>query len=474
MMGAVAAAWYVLAVLALGTVLARWAGAPLAGGAWVRWAERAVLGTAALGWLLVTLAVAVPQVLPQAWVVLGVGGLALTWWRARRAGGGHATAVSLTGTLPSPAPARSPRWALWALGLAALVVAVLAKVEVLGLPIYGWDGWAIWATKARILATVGTGPGGFFSDPIVSYTHQAYPLGMPALMAAIYDLSGDLATPLAKAPGWVLYLAVAGWLYGALRQHLPAWAAGALVLGYACLPPVLGHLGSGCVDLHLGVFVLAATLYLQAYLTAATPRAAAGHLAKAALCATAAVLTKNEGLPLVVVLWLATALAGGVWHRRSHWLPLVLAAALLLLLSLPQLLWQHAQPHTDENYLAQLQGGAVSQALARLPAVLHAVAAGVLRYPAWQLVGGLLLLAALLGGRAPWRQHAVRQSWLILAGAAAVYLLAYLVSPWEPAELVSTTVDRLPLHVAPLALLLAGAHLAPLLGRAPSAAPPAP
>ena len=50
--------------------------------------------------------------------------------------------------------------------------------------------------------------------------------------------------------------------------------------------------------------------------------------------------------------------------------------------------------------------------------------------------------------------------WLLLLGHVAMYVLIYLITPWDVRELLSMSLDRLLLHAVPAVVLLIGYHWA--------------
>jgi hypothetical protein len=138
-------------------------------------------------------------------------------------------------------------------------------------------------------------------------------------------------------------------------------------------------------------------------------------------------------------------------------------------------------PALDEHYPGQLRLDALRAGLARLPGVLAGLGAELLSFQRWNLTW--LAVAALL---ALGRIARARVALLVLLGVQlGSYVLAYMITAWtSPAAeamaaegqagdtvgyLMSLTLGRLLLHVAPLAIALA-LLCAPRLARASSTA----
>ena len=189
--------------------------------------------------------------------------IALGWagWRRERAGAREALAAALrtVAALDLRGAARIVWWLL--LGWLALRFALLL-VEVLVRPLYPWDAWTQWATKARVWVQLGTmapfvradvwfaTPGSGFID-----AGSHYPATVPLLMVWANVLLGRWDDALMNLPFWVLAVgfcvAVFGFLrregFGATAALVGAWIVSALPLanvhvalaGYADLPLAL-------------------------------------------------------------------------------------------------------------------------------------------------------------------------------------------------------------------------------------------
>jgi hypothetical protein len=199
-----------------------------------------------------------------------------------------------------------------------------------------------------------------------------------------------------------------------------------------------------------------------------------------------AALTKNEGLPAIGVATLAAALCS----RRARWRVALGLAALALLLYWT--LWGRLAatfPALDENYTGVLgltavapnfEGhvgwAAITEGLPRLPRILKAMALEALSFRSWNLTW-LAVPALLLLGRP---RRSVIAAVLIGGLQLASYVFAFVITAWsspaaelsggEPVDyLMTLTLGRLLVHVAPLLVAAALVACPPLLQRAGSA-----
>jgi hypothetical protein len=218
-----------------------------------------------------------------------------------------------------------------------------------------------------------------------------------------------------------------------------------------------GGARSGYSDLPLACFYGAGLVLLLS-----RPRLPEGLAA--GLLLAAALLTKNEGLPLALA---ALAVGAGSALRRRPWPRAILpaAAALLLVAAAFGLLhsWRSQIPNReDEAYLGRLSvrrlaADAVPHARIYLPLAVDRM----LSRDDWGLFWPAALVLAIAGARGLRRPPALRLA-LLAAAPIAVGCLAYTVHP-DPAYLVKVTWNRMLLHAALPLLLLFGTALRSVL-----------
>ncbi len=357
---------------------------------------------------------------------------------------------------PSPPPSAPA-----ARGLTALLATLLAQAGVVALvatvrayhaePYSNSDGWTIWGMHARFLFRGGPDWPALLQEPRLGWTHLDYPLLVPASVARAWAWAGSDAPAVAGLVSTLFGVATAGLLVAALLRLRPApiaLAAGLLLVG---TPFFVTFTSNQHADIPVGFFLLA-TLALLA-LPARGPRDT-GRWALAGLMAGRAAGTKNEGLLFLVTL--AAVVLPWEWLRgsRRHAGALLAGAATALL---PLLHFKFALAPANDlvssqpwDRWTQLFDGS------RHALLLSTLARDLPRFGEWILPPFLALLLPLLlpGVR---RLHRGE----VFAGLVPAFLLAgflgvYLVTPYELASHLDSSLVRLLLQLWPAALLFWG------------------
>lgn len=326
-------------------------------------------------------------------------------------------------------------------GLQLLAAALSFRAVGELLPHGMWDAFGFWNARARVLALSGDDWRRAFDGTI---PHPDYPLLLPLTVVRGWDWAGEsdpgvgFATAaafsgLTVALLFVLLRALRGTTAGllAVAVYLSTWAVQlAGPAQYADVP--LGFFALG----GLGCLALAA-------------RSGAGPwLAAAGLCLSAAAWTKNDGLAWAVV-GAATVGMGLVAGRLPRRAAAFLAGLLPIGLTVVAFKVGVAGPH---DLIAGQSGSGLAAKL--IDADRHRLIAEVayLTAPAWLV--WLPVCGLLLGVRRSDRGPTAGL-FAPLAGVAALYYLVYLLSPFDLAWHLATSLDRLVVHLWPGFLLAA-------------------
>ncbi len=191
-------------------------------------------------------------------------------------------------------------------------------------------------------------------------------------------------------------------------------------------------------------------------------RSRLGDLILMALFSACMAWTKNEGqalatINIVIVVCLALS--------RRQWTHCATFIAIVFFLFLPWLIYLRGLPRTDEDYAGRLNFGELVAHVDRLPVIAREIGPEMVKWTdtgperltaAWGIFWFVLAAAAIVGWRR-FRRGEVILLWILLGLHLLVYVLAYMVTPWDLQTLMRTTIDRLLMHAAPVAAMLIGA-----------------
>jgi hypothetical protein len=330
-----------------------------------------------------------------------------------------------------------PKGLLWVLR-ALMLLGLGTMIARLVLLPTDWDGWAIWSMKAMALSQGNLQS--LLADPLYYYSHQDYPLLVPA--HTWWLSGGGFSEKTGQAGGLIFALDLLVLVYYHLRKRGqgPAAAACVLVLSWATFAK---HSVSGFADVPMAAYALATCLALRE-----------GRVLELTLFLIGALLTKNEGL-------FALAAGAGAWllspsmvgARGGRWRPAAAVAMAAALAVLPWM-WVKRRWGAGSDLLDPSQwvlgeiatrGWVIAQGFLR-----QALAVGP-QYPGWGLLWPATALCAVTAVRHRLRETGVY--WLFVLTFLAGAVAAYLVTPLDPALHLDRSVDRLWLHIAPIAVI---------------------
>jgi hypothetical protein len=200
-------------------------------------------------------------------------------------------------------------------------------------PLLEFDGWAIWATRARALYDYGQPIAPVFTDP--TYPALQYPLLLPSLEAVDFRFLGHFDGTLVHLQLAGLALAFVGGAWTLLRDRVQPLLLASVLLAIVAAPTFFNQLQTNYADLPLAIFVALGVAAL-----------ATGQFALAALFLGAAALTKNEGELFALAAFVAAA---AVMPRREL-RRLGLCALAVIVIDLPWRIWVQAHHLPTRDY----------------------------------------------------------------------------------------------------------------------------
>jgi hypothetical protein len=385
-----------------------------------------------------------------------LGSLMVLW--SVRARPGHKSPVSSLGsshtveTLPLGRSLSPLEWiSLAVVGLCVFLV----LADALSQPLLAFDARAIWAFKAKVLCF----EQGIYNEAFLQaerlHAKTRYPQLIPLTEAFIASASGGFHETAIKLLFPCFYVSLIMLVGSELSRAFDRRYALLCTGLFASLPVFTiyanGGAASGYADLPLAFYITALATRLLRWLQ----EGSAGSLRLALLFTSLTVFTKTEGLALVFIVFLATALAAWLLYGRrvrSLW-PLPVTALGGLICLAPWFLYQAQLPVMDEDFVKLLTPENLVGGINRLPYILRSLGKEFLLKPhLWSVLG---ISATALFLRSP--RNAFRSRFSIFLWIPLLYVTVlcaiFMVIPWKLEELFPVVLTRLVMHTAPLLFL---------------------
>ncbi len=361
---------------------------------------------------------------------------------------------------PRPDPYTYADWLFLGL-LAALFIFAFLRAGLY--PMWAWDAIATWGFKAKVFYGRGAVDLGGFE------AHNYYPNLVPLLLTYLYLWLGQVNDHLVKLVFPLWGAALLGLLFVLLRRLGLNRTRSLGATAFLALNGVtfITHLHIAYADMALTYFTLGAGGFLYLWLRNDAPRET---MPLAAFFCAGLTWCKFEGLPLAGSMLLAAGFTL-LWLKPPHLARRLASLAWpvvgLLLGYLPWRLFMASQGL--ETGADHIWGFYPQQLFQALPTFLWA-----LGYPTlFGILWPATVVALVLFGRKIFTTPRLFLA-LFLGGNFLAILLAYAVAPTSPAEFhmyVRATLDRLLLHLTPVAALAIGEGLKEVGGgRGPEAA----
>lgn len=299
-------------------------------------------------------------------------------------------------------------------------------------PLRDYDGRAFWLLKAKAIAHEQRIDGPFFRGQTMYDPRNEYPLLVPIDDAAIMSATRDLDE---RQVRWIYPLALLALAWHA-RRWLGPWPAALLTW----LPQLAVVRNGGATSAYNDVIL--AAFAGCAFFELIDPQSPL----RFGLWLSFLTLTKNEGLPFAIVLFVA-----GVFIFRRR---IALAAAPLTGTMAMLFFWRSLIPPGDEENLVALLPR-LPEKIGRLAPALQRFASYAVRFDVWGLFWVAVVLAAVAVVVVRRWRTALLPVYIIVA-MTFVYVSVYAVSTWIMSDLIESSADRLLTHlVAPAVYLIA-------------------
>jgi hypothetical protein len=378
----------------------------------------------------------------------------------------------LQASIPSPRQKFGPLAVLSAASLSLLLLSLCNVWARAGWPaLLDIDSFAIWMFKAKWVYTQPLRPlPAVFRDPILSYSHQDYPLAFPFQVAGLMAAVGRFDDRLIKLILLPNYLALIAVIYAGIRRFHRRATALVITTVFVTAPTLTMHAGFGVAETPLILAYTCALVLMVRWMETAEN----GCLPLAGLFAAIAAFTKNEGLALLPMLGIAILIgwptADAIAHpsgetrsgrRQRNPRQFFLAVGMCAAVIAPWLIFRLQLPRTHEDYGGRLTNlRIITQNLPRLGFISTDFLARFLLLDHRSV--GLIWVVLLITACAGWRAFASRTTlamWLLLLAQLGLYVITFVVTPWDPHVLVPMIGGKLISQASPIAALLIALHL---------------
>lgn len=359
---------------------------------------------------------------------------------------------------------RSLRWLDWVY-ISVIASQLVYAFSYAGMfPVTGWDSWQTWFFKAKVFFTDGGLRKDFFlTNELI---HQDYPLLVPLSVAWVYVAVGradEIMARLLYPLQFVSLLAVFYYLAGCATRRRNALLFTALLalthllMRHAAdfpikIPGVPTMDFVGYADLMLSACFVASAGFFYLYLRGGT----GSHLFLFAVFLGLGAWTKDEGLPFAAV-GAVLAVVHMVTRRRPASEFLLLAATLSVTAG-PWMLYKAI------NHIPQEDRGGLTLAnaaghLASLPMIFESFY--LVMFKNFRIFGPVWFLypLGLVLNRRCFLSRPLIFLNIMLLCQFSVYILVYLTSSIDLTVHISTSIERVVLHVMPLAMFITAVNI---------------
>jgi hypothetical protein len=331
-----------------------------------------------------------------------------------------------------------------------LIISLLlfTAIESVMRPVQAWDGWSNWLLRPKVFFLKNN-----LSMDYVKYTTDEYPLVIPLMSTFDYKTIGQINDRDVLLLFYVYYLVIACLFYAKSKEL--AGRKTALVFTFLLISSqnLIRHGGrfeAGQADLPLAYFILASACLLLNFLKSKNLKNLIIFNIFLALTA----LVKNDGIPIFIMGNLITIF----YVIKSK--KIIYASSLL-----PSILlfgaWNIYK--IANNYPKNFIAGSGSFHINEFPAILSVMFRQFLNFQNWNLLWIVFIFSLVIFYK---DIKKIFPLFLLLISQWFFYVLAFILSPYTRAvDHVSGIIDRLYIHLAPLALLITVALISFNIGK---------
>ena len=345
----------------------------------------------------------------------------------------------------------------------------LVSFQALFKPMFTYDALSIWAFKAKIFfkeQTVFTDD--FYNSNRLHY-HPQYPLLIPLAENWIYNCLGCVNDRLVKVIFPLFYISLISVFYTTQRRLFSRQYSLIFTALLATIPAFAmsdkgGAAFSGYVDVPLAFFYTTSIIYLFFWMKYRKRE----DIIISAIFSGLSMFTKNEGLGLFAVTVFCLCIFVLFNSKKEIIKQNIKSFSVYIiiptLIILPGFIISSGMPTflEEENYPGRLTMSTIIENLPRMPVILSSFCKEFLDVKRWN-VFWILSGVAVLGSFKFTLKSPIKYILLILLLDFAMFVLVYVITPWDVKALISCSMTRLIIQITPLAIFLSANQIGMIL-----------
>ena len=351
-----------------------------------------------------------------------------------------------------------------------IVVSIgLVSFQALFKPMFTYDALSIWALKARIFfkeQTIFTDD--FYNSDRLHY-HPRYPLLIPLVENWIYNCLGCVNDRLVKIIFPLFYFSLISVFYSTQRRLFSRRHSLIFTALLATIPAFVrsdkgGAAFSGYADVPLAFFYTTSVIHLFFWMKYRKRE----DIIISAIFSGLAMFTKDEGLGLFVITVFCLSIFV-LFNSKKEIIKQNIKSfsvyiIIPILIILPWLIISTGMPtfSEEENYPGRLTMSAIIGNFSRAPTISSSFCKEFLDIKRWNILW-ILSGIAVIGSFRLILKSPIKYIFLILLLDFTMFVLVYIITPWDVKELISCSMTRLIIQIAPLAVFLSAYQIKMIL-----------
>lgn len=342
-----------------------------------------------------------------------------------------------------------------------IVVSIgLVSFQALLKPMFTYDALSIWAFKAKIFFKEQSIFTDDFYDSDRLHYHPRYPLLIPLVENWIYNCLGCVNDRLVKVIFPLFYISLISVFYTTQRRLFSRRYSLIFTALLATIPAFVrsdkgGAAFSGYADVPLAFFYTTSIIYLFFWMKYRKKE----DIIVSAIFSGLSMFTKNEGLGLFAVtvfcLCIFVLFNSQKEIIKQNIKSFSVYIIIPILIILPWFIISSGMPAflEEENYPGHLTMSTIIENFSRTPVILSSFLKEFLDIKRWN-VFWILFGIALISSFRFTLKSSIKYILLILLLDFSMFVLVYIITPWDVKALISCSMTRLIIQITPLAVFL--------------------